>query len=176
MRIDRVRDRRAGQALIEMTVALVALMVVVAGLIQIARLGRVKIDTLNEARAGAAGMMMGDNYVSVPPHSHYLADWTRGDDNSAYSADDEMVGAGTEEVRQIILAKARPSFLATQVPGNPLSTAMFSDPMADEFRIVHGNAKSEPVVLLPIVRHLLYGRDQIRLESDVYMVWTKGIY
>ena len=140
MKMGRTSNGRAGQALIEMTIALVAMIVVVAGLIQISRLGRVRIDTLNEARAAAAGMMMSDQYLSVPPNSHYLADWTRGNDNSPYSADDEMIGASSESVKFQILAKARPSQLSIEVPGNAISAAMNRDPMADEFRFVHAEA------------------------------------
>jgi hypothetical protein len=42
-------------------------------------------------------------------------------------------------------------------------------------RFVRGSADSGPISLLPITRKLIFGRDTITLESEAYLIWTKGL-
>ncbi len=166
---------RQGQALIEMTVALVAILAILAALLQIGILSRVHLETINEARGHAAQYAIGDTYQSMTPSAQIIQSWSEGDDNRRYSRDDaSAIGSGLF-LRQNVLPVGRPDQLQHYVPGNRFYRLQYNDPIAEEFEFVRGTYESDPVPLLPVVRHLLYNAETIRLESESVTVWTKGI-
>jgi hypothetical protein len=167
---------RAGQAIAEFVVGLVGLLILVAALLQIGTLVREDNRTLQKARAQAGMAALSDAYIApVLPGPRYLRDWTTGPDNAAYTRDDEPVQGDAVLFSQGLLDHARPAALAGCLPNNPLS------PMADPanlmagLRFVRGSADSGPISLLPITRKLIFGRDTITLESEAYLIWTKGL-
>ncbi len=167
---------RSGQAIVELTVALVAVMVLVAALLQIGTLSRVHLDTINNAREEAAMFAVASQYGSVIPGPAYLATWTAGLDGATYSRDDAPVSGNAQGIRDTVLDTARPGALAALRPGNAVSEAAFQSPLVQHFDLVHGRDTSPPQALLPVVRSLLYRRDIITLDADAWMVWTQGIY
>lgn len=170
------RQGRRGQALIEMTVALVVIVVLFAALLQIGSLSRAHLATINEARGMAGMAAVSDTYQSISPSASLIAGWSEGDDGVRYSRDDQSIPAGTAAWRQQILPVAHPTELESRVPGNRISALMVKDPLAEELEFVRGHAQSRPVPLLPVVRHLLYSADSVRLESDSVTVWQRGLY
>ena len=164
---------RRGAAMLEFVIALVPILLVVAGLLQIGTLSDRWVRTYNEARGEAAALALSDTFAStsVPLVSSVEA----GDDGSSYSADDERQLGATTFLREGILPFARPEALFALVPANPVSAAALSDPLADRLRLVRGSARSDPVPLLPVVRHLLYQADSIRIENDATLTWAKGL-
>ena len=169
-------QRRRGQALLELTAALVVILVLAAGLLQIGRLSMVQLQTMCEARGEAAACEMNERFVSDLPGPAFIADWTKGKDNSYYSADDEVVDGNPATVKQGIIPYAKPDRLRALVPGNRISNLAVTDPTAQQFDIVKGHAESKAVELFPVVQHLLYQKESIKLKEDAFMVWTKGIY
>lgn len=172
-----IRDARArgGQALIEMTVCLVAILAILAALLQIGLLSRVHLDTIGEARGAAAQYAISDVYQSMQPSAEMIQAWDEGDDGRRYSRDDEAAVGGSQFLRQHVLPVAHPDELHRHVPGNRFFNLQYNDPAADEFEFVRGTSESRPVPLLPVVRHLLYNAESIRLEAQSVLVWTKGI-
>ena len=167
---------RRGQALVEMTVALVVIVVLLAALLQIGRLTRERQDALNAARGDAARFAMSDVYTLQPPPPRYLRDWEVGPDGVRHSRDDVARLGNPAGVRLGIAAKALPDELARRLPANAVSALATRVPTIDEFYLVHGRAESRPIELLPVVRHLLYDAESIVIEENAFLVWTQGIY
>jgi hypothetical protein len=166
---------RRGQALIEMTVALVAILAILAALLQIGLLSRVHLDTIGEARGNAAQYAISDTYQSMQPSADMIQSWSEGDDGRRYSRDDAVALGSGQFLRQSVIPVSRPAELQRLVPGNRFFSLQNNDPVAEEFEFVRGTAESRPVPLLPVVRHLLYNAETIRLEAQAVTVWTKGI-
>ncbi len=167
--------RRAGQALIELIVALVAVLAIVAGLIQIGRLSLRHLDTLHEARGLVAQYAMSDTYQSMLPSGRWIQDWTEGRDRRRYSRDDSALIGSSHGLRQFVLPVARTDELAQRIPNNRLSRLQYAEQPIEEFDLVRATAESRPIPLLPVARHLLYRADTIRVEAESVLVWTKGI-
>lgn len=176
MKQDAMREvRRRGQALVELTVMLVAVMVVVGVMVQITRLSREHLQTINRARIAAATCAIDDNLTTIEPPASLIAAWTDGPDQSSYSKDDVATYGADSTLRFGVVNYARPSDLQQYVPTNRLGQLMDVSPLAEQFDLVRGTAHSKPIPVLPVVRHLLYADDTIKIEEDAVLVWLKGI-
>lgn len=169
------RRARGGQALIELTVALVAILAILAALLQIGILSRVHLETMGEARSAAAQYAIGDSYQTMQPGAQMIRSWGVGNDGRRYSRDDSATAGTGQFLRDNVLRVAHPDELNLRVPNNRVFNLYYNDPIVDEFEFVRATAESQPVPLLPVVRHLFYNAESIRLESESVMVWTKGI-
>lgn len=166
---------RSGQALMEMVVALVAVAVVVAALLQITALSRAHLQMINAARAEAAMYAMAPEYRSGAPMADLIVNWELGPDGRPMTADDRAVVTGAGGVRSRVLRHARPEELNRVVPGNPVTAAAWNDPLPAAFGLVRSVQLSDPVPMIPIARHLLYDAESIRVEGDATTVWLQGI-
>ena len=166
---------RAGQALVEMVVGLVAILAIVAGLLQIGLLAHAHTQTLMQARAEAGAFAMSPTFAQQAPAPQYLYDWSAGADGRTHSRDDKPLFALSDDVRDDVLAHAKPPALGNYVGDNPVNEAYESEALLDSFRIVHGREESEDIPLYPVVRTLLYDAESIRLEADVWLTWSRQI-
>lgn len=168
---------KSGQAMLELMIGLVALMAIVAGLLQVASLTRARTDTMVEARAEAGRYSFGGLGLSERPQ--YIRNIDAGPDGRTYSYDDTRNLAGGGAFHDIIISKAtsspdqwsimsdlrNTSFSELNNSGNPVST----------FGLIKGSS-SESIPLSSAVRSLLYRADSIDIKSDVWTTWTQGIY
>jgi len=166
---------RSGQALIELTIALVAILAILAAILQVGILSRAHLGVMQEARGAAGQYAIGETYQTVAPGARMIRTWDDGPDGKTYSRDDSAVLGGSAFLRQSVLPVARPDELAAQVPGNEFFRLNYNEPIVDEFYFVRATASSRPVPLLPVVRALLYRDDTIRLDAESVTVWTRGI-
>ncbi len=165
----------SGQAMVELTVALIVIMVLLAGLIQIGQLTGAHTRTMTAARAEAGQAAMADVY-SQPPGGHYIYSWTAGTDAKRYTRDDTpAIATNAVEANLAMVAVAQPNDLETLVPGNDLSGLGTSPNQLDEFFLVRGH-DSESCPTLSVIRTLVYQRDSIPVESEAWLVWMEGIY
>lgn len=164
-----------GQALVELAVAMIAVLVLVAGLLQIVALSRAHLDAIDLARERAGLRALGGLIGAESPPMHYLRNWSAGPDGRPYTRDDVPLRGNPELVRQGILRHARPGSLALRVPGNPLSTAMTDDPLVHHFGLVGVRETSEPVPLLSTVQRMIYRADEITFEPVVWSVRLDGL-
>ena len=171
----RGRHPRVGQALMEFVAALVAVVVIVAALLQITALSRERLRAIQKARAQVATMSLADQYATMTPEASLLVGWTEGSDGRPMSADDQAIATTADSIRRDILEIARPEELAALIPTNLVTRAMREDPLTEAFGLVRGTARSDPVELMPVVRNLLYRADDIRVEGDATGVWLKGV-
>lgn len=173
----RIRHRasgKSGQALLELTVGLVAILVLFAVIVQLGRLQRAHTETLMEARAEAGERALQGSYTITLPGPDYIRDWEPGNDEKAYSRDDTPQLGTAATLANNILSIAQPQQLAEYVPDNPITEYSTSVNM-DAFSLVNGTAQSEDIALLPIIQRLIYSADSISMEARVWLTWAEGV-
>ncbi len=169
------RRHRSGQALAELVVAMIVILVLFAGLLQIGQLTRAQLNALNEARGDAARLAMSDLYTQRFPGPQFIRDWDVGPDRARHSRDDVALAGDPGLVRLQIVSHAKPDELAQRVPGNPVSDMMTRYPLIDAYALVHGRSEPRTVPLMPVVRHLLYDADAIDIKADAWLIWTQRL-
>ena len=166
-----------GQAMIEVMVGLVALIVLISGLLQVASLTRARTDAMATAREEAGGQALLDSPITDFPD--YIYQISVGDDERSYSYDDETSHANAGDFDSIIMDRTVSDSeeweILEQVPNSTFYDLHGSLTPAAAFGLVKGDA-SETVTLLPAVRSLLYRENEIDVECNVWMTWTRGIY
>jgi hypothetical protein len=171
------RRARAGQSMVEFIVALVAVLTLAVGLLQLTSLMVAHTRSMERARreAGIAAV-----YPIAPISApDFIRDWEPGTDTVPYSSDDEMVRSGAASMFEtIFVERASTGGGWTHVARSasdrvtPLRTTLA--PSAG-FGMVDGS-HGETVPLMPAVRSLLYDAPSIRVESTVWMTYCGGIY
>jgi len=169
-------DREGGQAIVELMVGLVAVVVLVAGLLQVASLSSAHTETMVEARRQAGERAMLDSESVFTPD--YIRDWHEGPDTRRYTRDDTFTTANAADFQSTIVDKAADAAgwtVIDTVPGNRLTRIHGSGMPQTQFGLVRGY-DSKTVDLLPAIQSLVYAADSIEVETEVWMTWTKGIY
>lgn len=174
------RARQSGQAIAELVVGLIALLVVFMGVIQIQSLARAHTRTLIGARAGAGREALQSIYpVLSNSASSWTSDWQAGHDGVAYSQDDSPVidNAYPDKIIKNIVSPAQrtdipiPVDIQNYAPGNPLSAAATRAGLYSELYVTHG-VESRSVGLFPLISSLVYGVDSIQVEGNAWLTWT----
>ncbi len=177
-RQEALSPRRAGQALTELVIGLVAIMALLAGLLQIATLTRARTDVMIEARsrAAATAMAAGGQLTAIP---NYIREVTVGNDGRTFSHDDDYTLASAQDFSRTIVDKsaADPTdwHLLDAMPSRAFSDLRQSATPAELFGLVEGSA-SESVDVIPAVRSLLYRADSIDVEARVWVPRTGDFY
>ncbi len=161
-------DSRHGQAIIELVVGLVVMLIVFAGLLQIGGLNRLHTRTMIEARSDAANRMF---FGAATPDAHYILDCTPGPDGRRYTRDDAFDTAAVGNFQGHVLAYAKLIPLEGVRPHNSINN-LDTDPTALD--LVHGQ-QTYATNLYPIMRDLVYGTNSIDVHSDVFMTRIEGL-
>lgn len=168
-----ISDLKSGQAMVEFIVALVCILVLVAGVIQISVLGLRHSTLMNEARREAGQKAMLDASSFAGPQ--YISACTVGADGIAFSRDDGKTDGDPADVSVGLASHANPDVLDGELPGNPVTSVAQSAFPHFLFGLVEGE-KSDSVDLIPIMRELIYRKDAVDLKVSAWMTWTKGVY
>lgn len=169
-------NKKSGQAIAEFVVGILAILIVLSAILQLNTLTREDTRTMLEARAAAGAAALSDDYFApVSPGPSYLQDWQTGPDGNAYTRDDQPVRGNASLLSGGVITHMHPDELDARVPGNPLSPLADSSQVLSGLGFVRGHASSAPIPLLPVTRNLVFGRDSITLESQVFLVWTRGL-
>ncbi len=167
--------RHAGQAMVELAVGLVAMIVLLGALIQIGRLVQARSRTMMEARAAAGALGLAATNVAGALGGDYIYNWHAGRDGRAYTRDDVPLAAtGAAAAVQAAVAASGMAGVPAP-PANPFNGLAAGVHPAQDFALVHG-AESESVEVLPVVRQLVYNDDAIAVSSSAWLVWMEGIY
>jgi hypothetical protein len=161
----------AGQAIVEFVVALLAIAVLFAGLLQIAKLTLAHTETMNEARRDAAMQVV--QSTSGGPLPDFIAAWEDGPDGFSYSADDVLI-PGDVDTASRIADNAKPQELTEKINANRISQLKAS-PGSMTFGFVEGYSK-KTVPVLPLMRETVCASDSIDVECRVWMVQGGNIY
>lgn len=161
--------------MVEFAVALIVIMVLLAGLIQIGQLCFAHTQTMANARAAAARAALSESY-SHPWGAEYIYAWLPGGDAKRYTRDDiPAIATNTVAVNHDLLALAQPAQLRILAPDNPLSAAAAAADNLDAFFLVKGR-DTQYCPTLQAIRKLIYDQDSIAVVSEACLVWTEGIY
>ena len=87
--------------MMEFLIGMVAILVLLAGLVQLVSLTQSRAEAMNGARRRAGLLAMGGDTASTTPD--FIRFWNTGDDEKAYSADDEYGWASANHFEQAII-------------------------------------------------------------------------
>jgi hypothetical protein len=158
---------------------MMVLIVLVAILFQLTLFVRTGHETAVNARAQAGSLALRDDPLSVT--AAYIGETGVGEDGKPYTRDDQDAFLPADPSRyynNILepLAETSTDWNTLEaIPGNAYTELRDSSSPISEFGLLRGE-DSEDVDLLPAVQHLLYDADHIRIEEQVWMPWTRGIY
>lgn len=169
--------RKDGQAITELMVGLVAIVVLLAGLVQIATIAKRHTDAMVKARKDAGRLAMQSGRPASA--AAYLEDWDVAADGKRYTRDDDPIDGDPGDFNSYIVDKAAQNAVGWDI----LDSAQHDDiPRlrnsaipATQFGLVEGHAE-DTVELFPVFRHLIYAADAINIECRVWQTWTTGIY
>ncbi len=163
---------QAGQAIVELVVGLIAIVVLFMGMLQIQRLAREHTQVLSAARQQAGQDALAGAYVLRGDLPKFIHDWQPGPDGAQYSQDDvaQLDNPGT--VSMSIAQPARPADLAVYVPNNMVSQEANAGSVLTDFFFVHGHDQSTPVQFYPIIRSAVYGADEVTMQAQAWLTWT----
>ncbi len=157
----------------ELVVALVVLLVLCAGILQLGSLCLRHSDAIAEARRKAAVRAMGSASPFASPH--FISTRAAGADETQYSRDDETIAGDVNRLQTGIPSYAEPDTLSRYIPGNVFSD--FSEsPFPYLFLGLVDGSDEQDVPMWPIVRQLIYNADSVNVRGDAWLTWAEGVY
>lgn len=163
--------------MIELMVALVAILVLSAGLLQIAGLTKAQTDTMTEARrrAGQKSLISAATLESA----NYISAMQEGTDNKQYTADDTYETGAPASFKDNIINRTVEDQnnwnIIRSAPDTHFMEMKNSSSPENVFGMVQGES-SESVPLISTVQSLLYRSSSIEIKSEVWMTRTGDIY
>ena len=159
--------------MVEFVIALIGVLVLVAGAIQIQSMAKARFDAMNKARkdAGAAALAP----LPIWEFPSYIQDCTAGADQSQYSKDDGHTLGNVQDFQTRIVNYSHPTTLGQQVPQNSFTKLSQAMQPQNYFGLTHGEATTD-IPLLPIIREAVYRADSVQVKGEAWLTWTQGIY
>jgi len=157
--------RKNGQAVVEFVVGIVAVVILVAGMVQLGLLAKAHSDAMTEARKSAAKKAVDDDIEASPDYVGSVQD---GPDKFNYSADDEFPDGNKSDLQSKLLVYANPNDLQDYLGDNAL-TSVYNDPAKVMNGFVKGNS-SKTVSLLTAIQNMITGTGSFDVKSEVWMV------
>lgn len=167
---------RAGQAAIELITSLLLLLLVVAGMIHVANMGKASLYLHAALRGRAGERAMDEMFVGRTPR--YISDWRAGADRVRYTADDTPVYGGALGVAYALTeASARTADDWSHVTPDtllPVSAARLHQ--ADIGLLSFSHAEETIYVeLSSIIRQLIYDRPEVAIKESVWLPQMGGL-
>ena len=166
------RRHRSGQAILELVVGLIAMVVLFMGMLQIQALARAHTRALSGAREEAGADAIAGSYMLRHGQPRFIQDWQAGPDQARYSQDDVAQPANPGGSVQGIVRYAHPADLRVYVPTNPVSDMADSGRVLTDMYLTHGHEASDSIPLYPIIRSLVYGASDIQMQGNAWLTWT----
>jgi len=163
--------------MVELMIALVAVLALTGGLLQAVSLARVQNEALVKAREKAGQLAMQSVEALASPE--YIRYWLPGPDESPLTRDDTHTVANPDDFRHVIVNKAAATpeewTAFESVPKNAVEELRHAVHPVNRIGLV-GVTEERKVPLLPIVRSLLYNREAVDVKCCVWLTWTTGLY
>ncbi len=167
---------RSGQAMVELVAALVCILVVLAGLLQIVLLSTADTDTLVEASARAASRAASP--LALAASLPVIENWTPGRDGLEQTRDDVAQRGSLARVQGVVASPTAPGgdWSAVEAARHGRLAELHHGLLpSTTFGLVRGNA-SRTVEVLPVA-HALFGlRSPMEIENEVWMSTLGGLY
>ena len=165
---------RNGQACVELTIALMAILVILGGLLQLIILAHADTDTMAEATAEAS-----DTAASAGSFSDTFSpvrDWKPGRDGLILTRDDQEVGGSLAKPRQDIASRTAPAgdWSALDDATHTDIRSFAENGSTASFGFVHARAEQD-VDVLPLSGPL-FGLRRPQTGNDVWMVKVNDLY
>lgn len=168
--------RRSGQAMIELVAAIICILVVVTGLLQLILLGTADTNTMVEATARAAERASSSLVLAESPDN--IADWDVGQDEMQQTKDDEPVSGSLMPVQVNIAGATAPNGDWGAVDGarhNDIAMLNHGAIPSTTLGMVRGEA-SEDVEVIPAAKAFFGLRDPMEIRNKVWMTATGALY
>lgn len=162
--------------MVEFTIAIVAVMAVVAGIVALNRLTFSHTNSMTTARASAGQLALSPAYWS-PGEANFIGDWQAGADGRRYTRDDEpLADFSSALLAHNIAGYSSPAGFET-LPTNAVTRVLDSAVPLQEFYLVAGeNEVGAYLGDIPAVSSLITREPTITVGSRVYLAWAEGIY
>ena len=167
--------RCRGQALVEMVAGLLVVLLLLTGLLQIARLARAHTEAMLVARERADRAAMAMEYPGQMRTPRYILDWEPGVRDVRYTQHDRARTDSGHDIRRSVVRHGRPDQLASYTDNRLLTDVERSLQVTDAFHFVYGSQRSELVPVYPILRNLVIRQESLSMEHQVWMPWLKGL-
>ena len=164
-----------GQAMVELTIGLVAIMVLLGAMIQIGSLINARTQTMARARAEAGADAVSAIAPARPTRNEYIYNWHPGGDGRPYTRDDFSITATSAVDALELTVQSSGMAGVPPPPDNPFGSLASAPDIVGDFALIYSR-ESASVDVLPVIRRLVYNNESIEVESDVWMVWGAGIY
>jgi len=173
--------RRSGQAAIELIAGLLLLLILVTGLIHVNRMARTSLFLHSVLRGMAGEQAMQSTATATAPD--YISDWKAGKDGERYTADDQPVrnGAMLPSILDILITDSvkKPDDWSYVADLDRLPVSMIkvksSPVVATMLGFVH-EEETLHVPVDPVLRQLVYGKDEVAIKEEVWMPLMGGLY
>lgn len=177
----RTADARSGQAAIEFAAGLLLLLLLLTGLIHVNRMARTSLFLQAVLRGDAGERAMSDGAMSVAPDA--VSDWQEGADATRYTADDRPVisGAGQSATLSALVGYSvkNSGDWAYVASDTRLPTSMVRLSATPDMAATLGFAHTEETLRVPIdpvIRQLVYGKDDVAIKEEVWIPLMGGLY
>lgn len=175
------RSAVSGQAAIEFAASLLLVLLVLTGIIHMARLARTSLFLHAVLRSDAGERAMRDTTLAIAP-SH-ISDWENGPDGIAYTADDQPVRRGTVvpgTLRMLSGYSVRSPDDWTHVAADSrLPVSMIRLHESPNSATTVGFAHADETLHVPVdrvIRQLVYDKDEVAIREEVWMPLMGGLY
>lgn len=165
-----LRASRSGQALVEVTIALLVIVLLVTGIVEFVRLAGAKGETISEARAeaGRKAMSAGMGVTRVPD---FIRDWEEGADGLRHTADDAMKPDSASRLATftdpIVPREQDWAYLDGCVNDDFVRMGRSPFP-AGALSMSYGES-SRTVWLSPAMRDWIVGKESMEISTDVWL-------
>ncbi len=164
--------------MVEFAVALVVIMILIAGLLQIGALTHASTTAMAQARDQAGSDALAPVYYTASD-ARYIEHWRTGPDDRRYTRDDIHTCVFPAELLPRNIVTQGRVISGTEdgihAPDNAFSSIYASIRPIEQFRLVKGHA-SQNIAIIPIIRRLVFNQTELTVASDAWLTWAEGIY
>ncbi|WFB35639.1 pilus assembly protein [Kiritimatiellota bacterium B12222] len=167
---------KSGQAMVEFCIGLIAILTVVAGTIQLGRMGLARMEARVDATGTVSALSMNSGSTSIRLVRNYIQENTEGLDGRTYSMDDTSTIGNAAEVYDQLLRNNHPQLLHRYAPNNTLASIQNSIDLMGETALVSSTSYEYDIPVMPIIRKLIFNQETVDLEVSSWTIRTGDLY
>jgi hypothetical protein len=165
------RVHKQGQAMIEFVIAILMVVIVIAGVLQFVELAGVKGDLLAQIRSDAGEEAFG-NRISLSTVPTYILDWQAGEDEIRHTADDTMdTGLAGNTLQQAVVNRSTAQDddwrYVDEAKSDSIPVLHASTLPMSALGFIHAEAE-ETVTLLPAMRDWIIGKETVTVGTELW--------